>query len=384
MQWRTILLVTMLCYPSSSIRADEAKSDDIEFHTAAYSFPCRDKTPDEFAKANPDRKILEVSVRISCVFNIAEADVHRVEYRLKMPETFEICDYLPKTTIDPVYVGPIQVGQQESTKAMTVVSRDAGAKVGFQIPYVPIEVQGKYADQDQKENVVLSSVQMSMMPPKKLITAASTQDGGRTLHFKLQQSDQLTLQGDKDFAFLAAVPKTWKGECFQLECTAFLKGSREIAARRSLMIGLYNVGDLATKKQVEALARAETAADRNARKTSPSTGGAASSIARTRTATKPGHVTVKLSYSGVWIADDAQVEIYVDGQFVGVGSIFNGFDIQREVDQTEHSVELRWLSKKKTFKLKVSDDGNYKMQFGWDRIFGEINGGSVHRLPDHS
>jgi hypothetical protein len=225
------------------------------FHSAAFSFPCRDKTPKEFAdvKVNRERKIIEASIRVSATFAVAEDQVDRIEYRLKMPEFFEICDYLPQTKLDTNIVGPVAVGRGETAKSLTVVAAEGGGGVKFD--FVNANVSGKAST--EKANEVTSNVQMSLVPPKQLVTMTSTQDGGRTLLFKLKPFSLITLEGDKDFAFLAAVPKDWKGDCFTLECAAFLKGSQTAAAKKSFMIGLYSSGDLVTKKQVEAIAKAK-------------------------------------------------------------------------------------------------------------------------------
>ena len=250
---RSLFLLGTFCVSVAAVLAEQAIADDIEFHSAAYSFPSRIKTPKEFADVNPDRMIIETSIRVSATFNIAEGEVDRIEYRLKMPEGFEISDYLPKTTVGSEIAGPIGVGGQDSKKSLTVVSLDAGAKAGFKIPFiVEGEVGGKGGYGNTTTQEVGSSVQMSLLPPKQLVTAASTQNEGRTLHFKLKQFNQITLEGDKDFAILTAVPKDWKGECFTLECTAFLKGAKSPALRKDLMIGLYLGGDLTTKKRLDA------------------------------------------------------------------------------------------------------------------------------------
>jgi hypothetical protein len=318
MKWRALLLVAAIFFPFSSGLADDTKQDDIEFHAAAYSFPCRDKTPQEFAEANPDRKILEVSVRISAIFNLAEDQVNRLEYRLKMPEAFEICDYLPKTTIGSEIVGQIGIGQQDASKSMTVISVDAGAKAGFNIPYLTgAEGQTKSEAKNEAGKEIGSSVQMNLMPPKQLITAASTQDGGRTLHFKLQQFNQVTLQGDKDFAFLAAVPKDWKGDCFKLECTAFLKDSRSIAAHRTLMIGLYKIGELATKKQVEARAKAFVVSAAGEQRP-------LNEAKSQKEATSPVDTNDLSIYVGKYTYDNWTIEFFKDGTYIGTWTYIFG------------------------------------------------------------
>ena len=156
MRWHTFFLVAVFFFSSSAVGVGNATSGEIEFHTAAYSFPCRVKTPKEFAEANPDREIIEAIIRISATFDLHEKNINRVEYKLLFPESFEISDYLPKTTIGSEVVGQIQVGDQGMRKSMNIVSEDFGGKVSFQIPYVPIEGQKKSETKNETESEMRS------------------------------------------------------------------------------------------------------------------------------------------------------------------------------------------------------------------------------------
>jgi hypothetical protein len=62
---RVAFFVAILCFSSAETRADDDKPADIDFHAAAYSFPCLDKTPKELKEAKPDRRIIETSIRVS-------------------------------------------------------------------------------------------------------------------------------------------------------------------------------------------------------------------------------------------------------------------------------------------------------------------------------
>lgn len=231
---------------------------EVEFHSAAYAFPSLDKTPGEFATANPELKLLEVVIRVSATFNVADGEVDRIEYRLKMPDTFEILDYLPKTSVGSELAGTIDLKRRQAENALTVVSLEGGARAGFKIPTVAdagVDIRVGQGTTNAKE--LGSSIEMSLLPPKQLVTSASTQNAGRTLHFKLKKFNQITLEGDKDFAFLVAVPKGWKGDCFALECAAVVNN---VLIQKTLTLGLYPSGDLAAKRRLETLAKSSDAA----------------------------------------------------------------------------------------------------------------------------
>jgi hypothetical protein len=249
---RAALTALLILGAASWTRADGEAA--VEFNTAKSSFVCYDKTPPEFAKTNPMRKIIEASIRVSANFNVAEQEVERIEYRLKMPDGFEVVDYLPKTTVGSE-VAALHVGGEGSDRSVKIVALEGGASAGFRVPTFGVEGKAgaERKTEDAREN--RSSVEIDFLPPKKLITAANTEDDGRVLHFKLQQRDQDTLQGDKDYVLLAEAPKDWTGDCFTLECTAYRKGSREAAVARSRQVGLYVIGDLAARARVDQVAR---------------------------------------------------------------------------------------------------------------------------------
>jgi hypothetical protein len=228
----------------------------ISFHTAKSSFVCYDKTPEAFAKNNPDVKVVEGSIRVSANFDVDEQQVDRVEYRLRMPDGFVIVDYLPKTTLD-VELSKLRVGDQTGRNTVKVVAVEGGASVGFRIPGLGAEVGGgvRGGSINEEGKSVNSSVEMEILPPKVVLTASNTEDDGRVLHFKLQQRGQHTLQGDKDYVFLAEVPKSWTAGAFQLECTAFLKGSFTPGVMKAKTVGIYLAGEPSARGRAEQLAR---------------------------------------------------------------------------------------------------------------------------------
>jgi hypothetical protein len=250
---RVALTALVLVGAAAWTRAD-GDSAAVEFYTAKSSFVCYDKTPPEFAKTNPMRKIIEASIRISANFNVPEQEVERLEYRLKMPDGFEVVDYLPKTSVGSE-ITALHVGDQGSDRSVKIVALEGGVSAGFRVPLFGVEGKAGAERRTEDAREIRSSVEMEILPPKLLITAANTENDGRVLHFKLQQRDQYTLQGDKDYVLLAEAPKEWSGECFTLECTAYRKGSRDAVVARSKQVGLYILGDLAARARVDKEAR---------------------------------------------------------------------------------------------------------------------------------
>jgi hypothetical protein len=235
--------------------AEEPKPSAVEFDTK-LSFACREVTPEDFASANKDRKIVEAPLRISANLAIDEKDLDSIVYKLHMPPSVEIVDYLPKTELASDIAGPIETQQKTSARTGMVVSFEGGGKVGYRMPAVvdaAASASGKRTD--ERANEVNSGVQMRLLPPKQLIVAAGTQNRGQTLYFKLRPFSQITLEGEREFACLLVVPKDWSGECITLDCSAYAKSAREAVARQTIGIGLYASGDDVARVRVETLAK---------------------------------------------------------------------------------------------------------------------------------
>ncbi|OWK36802.1 hypothetical protein [Fimbriiglobus ruber] len=251
------VILIILCAAGRPVSADEprTKGSAIVFDSK-LSFPCRDVTPKDFSAANKDRKVVEATLRVSANFAIEEKEIESVVYKLMLPDHVEIADYLPKTELASDVSGTVDTQQKVASKTSMIVSFEAGGKIGYRIP-TALEVEGHAsgASKDKKANEVSSGVQVKFLPPKQLVVAAGTQDRGQTLYFKLRPFSQITLEGEKEFAFLLVVPKEWAGECIVLDCAAYQKGYRDIVAKQAMGIGLYMHGDGATRTRVEQLAK---------------------------------------------------------------------------------------------------------------------------------
>jgi hypothetical protein len=252
---------TLLLYICSISGAIQAQADEPGSGPAAISFdcrlsfPCRETTPKEFASNHKDRKVVEATLRVSANFAIPEGEVESLVYRIMLPAHVEIADYLPKTELAAEVSGTIDTERQTTNKSNMVVSFEAGGQVGYRLPTVQAEAKASVGVHDDRATEVRSSVQTKFLPPKQLIVASGTQNRGKTLYFKLRPFSQVTLEGEKEFAFLLVVPKAWAGDSVILDCTAFRKGYKEVVTHQSMGIGLYLLGDEEARARVEKLAR---------------------------------------------------------------------------------------------------------------------------------
>lgn len=250
------LVLAAVGFAGMTAAADEPGTPgrSIEFDSK-LSFPCREVTPKDYAAAHQDRKVVEATIRISANFIIEEKEIESLVYRLVLPDHLEIADYLPKTELASDVSGTVNVDERRGSRTSMMVSYEAGGKVGYRVPGADAEARASAAGRGEKGSEVSSGVQVKFLPPKQLIVAAGTQNRGQTLYFKLRPFSQITLEGEKEFAFLLLVPRDWAGDSIVLDCAAYQKGYKDVAARQAMGVGLYMIGDAATRARVEKLAR---------------------------------------------------------------------------------------------------------------------------------
>lgn len=237
--WFAIL--SFVGFSSSSIAVGQTESEAVEFACARPVLLVREKTPPDFKKLNPDKQILECSFRLSATVNVDESVIDRIEYFFLVPEECLIVDYLPKTSVGSE-VAAIDVQTSESNNRLQIQSIDGGASVGFSTPVG--QVAGSISTEQSRSdtNSVASEVRMSVLPPKVLVTAASTLNEGRGLKIRLQQRSQITLQGDKDYVLLLEVPKDFEIGYVELKCSCFFKNDLFAPIGKQREIQITNLG----------------------------------------------------------------------------------------------------------------------------------------------
>jgi len=89
--------------------------------------------------------------------------------------------------------------------------------------------------------------------------------------------------------------------------------------------------------------------------------------------------TIQICSSGVWILVDSKVEIFLDGQLVGTGTIKTGFDVTVETYSGKHEIkviiEYRALDKSRgTTHYSINiDAGIYQVTLTHNRFIGKYN-----------
>ena len=202
---------------------------------------CRDVTPKDFAAAHPTLKVIEGKFRVSArIVTGVESDIVDFLYIVASPDrTMRFQDYLPNTTLESTAVDNV-IELTKSTEDSD--STDANAKVGYKTDGFGIT--------KNKGSKKTESSHYKQVAAKALVVASGTTDHEHGIFFKLRPSKGESLEGAKQFAFLATVPITWRGDWCTISCASQAKGkaffSKSVvtaAGVEQAQVGMYLAGD---------------------------------------------------------------------------------------------------------------------------------------------
>jgi len=173
---------------------------------------CRDVTTEEFALANPYEKLMEARIQVSSLIAPAGSQgLIAYLYQIESPlRTFEVADYLPKTTLGTSVVGNVGVDQREE-EANTVGITLSGS-------YEKLAKGAGTVGFNEKNS---NGKRYEYLPPLELLSASGTIQRGAGVYFKLKPSPRTSLEGEKEFVLVLRTPKTWRGDYLVLRCEAF-------------------------------------------------------------------------------------------------------------------------------------------------------------------
>ena len=217
---------------------------------------CRDVTPDKCAAAHPNLKVIEGKFRISANFIIgSESSIVDFMYLLSSPEMrMQIQDYLPNTTLESTLSGD-SIEVADTTESSAATSEDG--HVAYRVLTL-----GATKNQSTKKT---ESDKYKQIVPKALVLASGTTNREHGVFFKLKPSKLASLEGGKEFTFLAIVPKSWRGDWCTVVCGArankktLLSSSVHLAGIEQSHVGLYLTGDHEASQLAERLCRVQEA-----------------------------------------------------------------------------------------------------------------------------
>ena len=217
---------------------------------------CRDVTPDKCRSEHPDLKAIEGKFRLSARLTKGEeTEILDFLYMLVSPGMrLKIHDYLPNTTVESA-LSEDSIEVAESTENSASATEDA--HVGYKIFSL-----GATLNQATKKT---ASNHYKQIVPKSLVLASGTTNREHGVFFKLRPSNSASLEGAKEFTFLAMVPRNWRGDWCTVTCAArskkksFLPSGPSVAGIEQAHIGLYLSGDREASALAEQLCRIQEA-----------------------------------------------------------------------------------------------------------------------------
>jgi hypothetical protein len=200
---------------------------------------CRDVTPAKCAAEHPNLMAIEGKFRLSArITKGSEADIVDFLYILVSPDMrLKIHDYLPNTTLESALADD-HIEVAESTENSASATEDA--HVGYKIFTL-----GAALNQTSKKT---ESNHYKQIVPKALVLASGTTNREHGVFFKLRPSNGTSLEGAKEFTFLAIVPKDWRGDWCTVACGArakkktFFPTDPTLAGIGEAHVGLYLSG----------------------------------------------------------------------------------------------------------------------------------------------
>ena len=215
---------------------------------------CRDVTPAKCAAEHPHLKAIEGKFRLSArITRGSEAEILDFLYMIVSPGLrLKIHDYLPNTTLESALADD-HIEVAESTENSASATEDA--HVGY-----TIFTLGASLNQSLKKT---ESNHYKQIVPKALVLASGTTNREHGVFFKLRPSNEASLEGAKEFTFLAIVPKNWRGDWCTVACAArakkksFLPTKPTLAGIDEAHVGLYLSGDHEASQLADELCRVQ-------------------------------------------------------------------------------------------------------------------------------
>ncbi|MBI3837864.1 MAG: hypothetical protein HY288_08025 [Planctomycetia bacterium] len=250
-----ILGVTVLFVSTFSLTHSASCGASVVFDLPD-TIECREVTPEEFIAAYPNLKVIEAKFRITArVIDGDSSDIVDFLYVLTSADkTMRVHDYLPNTTLESIVADDrIEIADAaEKSKATGVESH---------VVYKPFALGGTYNQGSKKSE----STHYKQIAARDLVLASGTTNREHGVFFRLRPSRTASLEGAKEFTFLATVPKSWRGDLCTISCSARAKKSSLFstsivaAGADQTQVGMYLAADAEAAALADELRRVQEA-----------------------------------------------------------------------------------------------------------------------------
>ncbi len=212
---------------------------------------CREVTPTDFAEAHPTLKVIEAKFRVSArIVEGSESEIVDFLYVVASPDKkLRFQDYLPNTSLESSVADDL----------IEITDTTENAKGGEIAAHVGYQGVGGGLSKTKSSKKTHSS-RYKEIAPRGLVVASGTTDHEHGIFFKLKPSRTASMEGGKEFTFLATVPRSWRAGWCTISCAAraksktlFLRSGVVAAGVGQSQIGLYLIGDAEANRLAEEL-----------------------------------------------------------------------------------------------------------------------------------
>lgn len=214
---------------------------------ASPTVACAPELNKAFESTHSDERLVTATITISAVLDAGPTDaIGELRYDIYAPENrIAIFDYLPKTTLSTDVVGNIKVQKADSDGRRAQISVD-----GTVSQFLRADASGG-ADSSQS-----TSKSYEVRPPLEAVAAAGTIHRGHGVYFKLRPSDQLSLEGSRQFQLVFRVPQDWRGDYLRASCRSTNQRGQPLG-QSSFLIPIYDQNDPVAKAMAKRLGKQE-------------------------------------------------------------------------------------------------------------------------------
>lgn len=261
---RGLLLAAMLLLSLGAAPPARAGGPEVRFD-AAPVVEAVDVTDARFAAASPYERLIAARVRVSTRLVAGrEAELDSIEIVVR-PEggPWRVVDFAPRTQLAGDVAGPIETIEQLSDQTRLRV--DLEARLISPQPWGLVDgqpaVDFEWGEGRQAQRTFQS------LPPRWPVVASGTTDFGRGVFYRLSPSPQETLQGEREFTVVLAVPLDWRSGWLTVTAAAqseerLLVGRRTVRSKpEEFRVGMYLEGDLTAQAAVLAWQRGASGVD---------------------------------------------------------------------------------------------------------------------------
>lgn len=240
----------------------KANSTPVTTFDISYTIPCSDVTTENYAKANPNSRLIEAKFRVSTDIAGAEKDIKEMSVEIISPDRrLHVVDFMPKTQLGSSIDGDVEISESVDNGLSFTGAIKPQLSVQYKDPTRNLTAGAAAANVEatkSKKNGVTKKYKL--VPDKELLVASGSTNRGHGVFFKLKPSTQRTLQGWTEFAVIFEVDAGWKSDWVIISVGATAMHSNLLHMKKEVKsgfkqvhVGMHLQGEVDAKQQAEHL-----------------------------------------------------------------------------------------------------------------------------------